>query len=247
MFNVEYTKLFNGDTLYQAHYKDYFKRSKGDISTGKTPMTDDLFANYLAKSRNNTFSAFIGSKVTNDYKTTKTVNFTDDERPSQYIDIYKKDLKATNPKLSDEEINKYLDKYGLMNIGDGQGHITLDFYRQFLLSVDNWSPNQEMQYKVELAKYRLSHANFNPNYTNEQKENDREFLKQNSRTFAYFTPIKMQYNGPIDAEGTYAPVMDKFSVAPLIPSIIQGTPLEDIVNNEMLKHWSRVFQIYFWY
>lgn len=235
ILNTEYTKLFNGDTIYQAHYKDYFKRSKGDVSTGLTPITDDLFARYMKEEEHNTFSKFIGSKVQNNYKTTRTINFVDDERASKYLDIYAKDLKAVNPKISDTDLKNYLDKYAKLNIGDGQGWITMDFYRQFLKSINNWNPDQEKMYRIELAKWRLAHADFNIEYTNEQKETDRDFLQKNKGTYSYFPPLKIQYNGPITATGTFAPVMDKFSVAPLIPSIIQDRVLED-VHNEMLKH-----------
>lgn len=234
LLNVEYTKLFNGDTIYQAHYKDYFKRSKGDISTGKSPMTDDLFVRHMQSIEGNTFSAFIGSTIPNDYKTFRTLNFKDDKRDSKYIEIYRKDLLASDPKLDPAEIDRWLEKYKNMNVADGQGYITLDFYRQFLKSINNWSDDQEMGYQVELAKYRLANKDFNQDYTNEMKERDREFLKTNSKNFSYYPPLKIQYNGPIKAKGTGAMVMDKFSVVPMIPSMLQGTPLEQM-NNEMLK------------
>lgn len=235
ILNVEYTKLFNGDTIYQAHYKDYFKRSKGDISTKKSPIVDDLFARAMKQTEGNTFAAFAGSNVPNNYKTTKTINISDDERPSKYVEIYKKDLKALNPELTEEELDKFVDKYRNLNIGDGQGWVTLDFYRQFLKSINNWSDAQELMYKVELAQWRLAHADFNTEYTNEMKEQDRDFLREHPETYSYFPPLKIQYNGPIKAKGTAPMVMDKFSVVPLIPSVIQNTPLED-VHHEMLKH-----------
>jgi len=234
LLNVEYTKLFNGDTIYQAHYKDYFKRSKGDISTGKTPMTDDLFARHMRSIEKNTFGAFIQSTIPNDYKTFRTINFKDDTRDSKYIEIYRKDLLAADPTLKPEEIDKWLEKYKGMKIADGQGYVTLDFYRQFLKSINNWSDAQEKGYQVELAKYRLANKSFNTDYTNEMQEYDREFLKANPQNFSYYPPLKIQYNGPIKAKGTGAMVMDKFSVVPLIPSILQNTPLEQI-HNEMLK------------
>lgn len=235
ILNVEYTKLFDGDTIYQAQYKDYFKRSKGGTSTGKAPMTDDSFVRYMKSTENNTFGAFVKSNITNDYKSFRTINFKDDVRTSKYIDTYKKDLLAADPYLKEEDINRWLDKYKDMKIADGQGYITLDFYRQFLKSINNWSDAQEMGYKVELAKYRLAHADFNSDYDNEMRANDREFLKQNPQNFSFYPPLKIQYHGPIAAKGTFASVMDKFSVVPLIPSIITGTPLEQI-HNEMLKH-----------
>lgn len=234
LLNVEYTKLFNGDTIYQAHYKDYFKRSKGDISTGKTPITDDLFVRHMRSIERSTFGAFAQSTYANDYKSFRTINLKDDTRDSKYIDTYKKDLMASDSTLTSDEIDRWLEKYKDMKIADGQGYITLDFYRQFLKSINNWSDAQEMGYKVELAKYRLANKAFNPEYSNEMQQYDREFLKANPQNFSYYPPLKIQYNGPIKAVGTGAMVMDKFSVVPLIPSILQNTPLEQI-HNEMLK------------
>lgn len=232
ILNVEYTKLFNGDTIYQAHYKDYFKRSKGDISTGKVPMTDDLFARHMKSIEHNTFGAFVQSSIANDYKTFRTLNFKDDTRDSKYLEIYKKDLLASGVKP--DVIEQWLQKYKDMKIADGQGYVTLDFYRQFLKSINNWSDAQEAGYQVELTKYRLANKGFNPEYTNEMQQHDREFLRNNPQNYSYYPPLKIQYNGPIKAIGTFAPVMDKFSVVPLIPSILQNTPLEQI-HNEMLK------------
>lgn len=231
---VEHIKMFDGDTIYQTHYKDFFKRSKGITSSGKTPITDDAFGNYMKSNEKETLGRFIGSKVPNDYTEVNTKNLTDDKRDSAYYDIYKKDLKNTTS-LSDDEIEKMLDKYKQMTVADGVGYCTLDFHRQFLKSVDNWSDDQERQYKVELAKFRLKNADINPEYTAQNKAEDRDFLERNNRPFSNFQIMKAQYNGPLRTSGTYASVMDKFALTPLIPSAIEGKHLEAL-NNHMLKN-----------
>lgn len=235
ILNVEHTKLFDGDTIYQAHYKDYFKRSKGATSTGIVGAVDDFFAREMKKGESQTFGGFVQSKVANDYKTARTINIEDDIRRSKYLEINKQDLKKGNPNLTDEQIDDILKAYSKINIGDGQGHITLDFYRQFLMSIGNWSDDQEKMYRIELAKYRLDHFGVNPNYSQMMRQEDRDFLEKNDGFVAFFPPLKIQYNGPIQATGTFASVMDKFSVAPLIYSVIKGKPLEDL-HDQMITH-----------
>lgn len=235
ILNIEYTKLFDGDTVYQAHYKDYHKRSKGAISTGNSPITDDFFARYMQQTQQSTIAGFMGVAAQNDYKTTKSLVVTDDVRDSAYLThgIIESNLRKTNPLISEEKIQQILSKYKGMTIGDGQGHITLDFYRQFLMSISNWSDEQEIGYQKELSLFRLNNSTLGE-YSTEQKAKDKAFLKKYENVITYFPPIKMQYNGPIQTTGTYAQVMDKFSVAPLIPSVIQGTNLEK-QNLEMIK------------
>jgi len=236
ILNVEYTKIFDGDTVFQAHYKDYHKRAKGAISTGHDPMVDGMFVRFMQNNEHNTVAGFLGAANLNDYITTKSLVINDDKRSSIYVDhsIIQENLKKVNPALTDTQIDAIVDKYKNMTIGDGQGHISLDFYRQFLMSIHNWSDKQELMYQKELAWFRLNYADLNPEYSEEQKSRDRNFIEKYKDIVASFTPIKMQYNGPIETTGTYAQVMDKFSVAPLIPSIIQGTPLEK-QHFEMVK------------
>lgn len=234
--NVEYTKLINGDTIYQAHYKDYHKRAKGDISTGRVPITDNWFASYMQSREKNTFAGSMGVTGKNDYKRVTTINYKDDIRPSQYhtSNILQTDLKNMNNFLSQEEIDKILKPYADLNIADGQGHITLDFYRQFLISIGNWSLNQDIAYQKELAWFRMNYSDQIPEYSDDKRKADQEFLDKHKDVQGYFPPMKVQYNGPIQATGTYAPVMDKFSVVPLIPSVIKGKNWEK-VNLDLMK------------
>lgn len=233
ILKAEHIKLFQGDTIYEKHYGDYFKRSKGITGSGAIGMTDDAFGNYMKSNESRTFGHFIKSTVPNDYTEVNTKNLKEDKRDSAYIETYKKDLKAVGVK--DEEIEDIVGKYKGMKVGDGQGYATMDFYRQHLKSIDNWTDKQELQYQVELAKWRLKHADFNEEYTGEQKAADRDFLKRNDGYHSNFNIVKDQYNGPMRAFGTYAPVMDKFAVSVLVPSAIEGTQLEALHHN-MLKN-----------
>jgi hypothetical protein len=234
--NVELTKLIAGDTIYQAHYKDYHKRAKGNISTGTITIVDNWFADHMKSREANTFSGSMGVVGVNDYKTTKTYNFKDDIRSSKYFDskILQNDLKAVRPDLDEAGINTLLDKYSDLNVADGQGHVTLDFYRQFLISRGNWPITQEIAYQKELAWFRLNYSDLIPGYDENKRKSDQDYLIRNEKIIGYFPPMKVQYDGPIKTEGTYAPVMDKFSIAPLIPSVIKGKALEK-VNLDLIK------------
>jgi len=181
-------------------------------------------------------AGFLGVAAQNDYVTTKSLVVTDDKRESIYVThgIIQDNLRKLYPNITDEEIKDIIEKYENMTIGDGQGHITLDFYRQFLLSINNWSPKQELMYQKELAWFRLNNSDMGQEYSEEQRDRDEKFLVKYKDIITSFPPIKMQYNGPIEAIGTYAQVMDKFSVAPIIPSVYQGTPMEKL-HIEMIK------------
>lgn len=237
IFNTEFIILFDGDLVYQKDYKDYFKRAKGDVSTGKTPMTDNIFANFMRKIDKATFAGFLGSSHLNDYRTVRTANIEDYKTTSSYVDhgIIESNLKAVNPNITQKQIDKILEKYKDLNVADGQGHITLDFYRQFLKSISNWTIDQEITYQKELAWFRLNYSNHGTTYSEGQRARDEAFLVKNADVNSYFPPLKIQYNGPIKASGTFAKVLDKFSVAPLIPSIVRGTRWENI-NIDLIKN-----------
>ncbi len=234
ILNIEYTKLFNGDTIFQAHYKDYHKRSKGDISTGKSAMMDDILVRWMQSREHNTLAGFLGVAGDNDYKTTKSLVLSEDIRKSVYLKEIERDLKKKDANISEDRMKEILKKYADMKIADGQGHITLDFYRQFLVSINNWSDEQEISYRKELAWFRLNYSDLGK-YSEEQKAADKKYLQDYKEINSSFPPIKIQYNGPIDTLGAYAPVMDKFSVAPLIPTVIKGKNLEKL-HLEMIKN-----------
>lgn len=97
---------------------------------------------------------------------------------------------------------------------DGQGYITLDYYRMLKGAENNWTPKQEILY---------------------QKEIKGEFISAKDISDA-FPVYKLQYAGSLALPGTMYPIqsIDKFSLLPLIPSLIKNSPLETI-NIQMMN------------
>ena len=230
ILNTEFSKLISGNI---AFYKAYHKRSKGDTSTGYRPSTDSFLTDYLKNTHHKTLANALNINLSYDLEKTKTISFKDDLRHSKYIQsqnnelsVIEKDLKAVNPNLSDSELQQLTKNWKKqMTVADGQGHCTLDFYRLFRLSVGNWSYEDEISYEKEVIDFKLR----NKLYTDDTiKRRDLEFYKKFENISSYFPPIKMQHNGPANEPGVFAPILDKFSIAPLIPSVIKNTPLEQI-------------------
>lgn len=92
--------------------------------------------------------------------------------------------------------------------GDGQGWVSFDTYRQLKELENNWSLEQEAAYQKELKGLPISPA--------ELEE--------------LFPVYKLQYAGPLKTKDGEYPVqsIDKFSLFPLIPSVIKGMPLEQM-------------------
>ncbi len=207
ILNVEQTKIFNGDG---AFYKAFHKRNSKDSSTGTTLMTDKWFLDWINKDPNTNLQSKdlgVNNPVTN---ITNTVVFKDNVKPSAYVDIYRKQL--TELGVEKSKVDSIVEKYKENNEGDAQGWITLDFYRTFKLAQGKWFPEHEKIY----AKASRG----------EQLTADEMF---------YFMPIKAQYAGPLQYEGAFAPAFHKFSLVPLLPSVIKGTKMESM-NEKMIRN-----------
>lgn len=207
ILNVEQTKIFNGDG---AFYKAFHKRNSKDTSTGTTMMTDEWFLNRLNEDKNSNLQAKtlgVDNKITN---VTNTVVFKDNVVPSAYTEIYRKQL--TELGIAKDVVDNIVSKYEDANEGDAQGWITLDFYRTFKLAQGKWYPEHEVAYV---------------------KASNGEALSEEEQF--YFMPIKAQYAGPLQYEGAFAPAFHKFSLVPLLPSVIKGTKME-AMNEKMIRN-----------
>jgi hypothetical protein len=152
-------------------------------------------------------------------------------RIDEYHDLFKNTLSKRN--YTAEEIDELLygkggsrtdfKKDSIMhswaNItdADGQGYITLDYYRMLKANENNWTDAQEALYQKELKGEYVS-------------------AKEISDAFPIY---KLQHSGPIPIKGGVYPIqsIDKFALMPLIPSLIKGTRLERI-NLEMMRQGS---------
>ena len=98
---------------------------------------------------------------------------------------------------------------------DGQGYITFDYYRFLKLNEDNWTDKQEALYQ------KIINGEYVP-------AGDIEDI---------FPVYKLQYAGPLALpEGMY-PIqsIDKFSLLPLIPSLVKDNPNMNTIHMEMMK------------
>jgi len=99
-----------------------------------------------------------------------------------------------------------LQPYTGIKDGDGQGWISFDSYRILKNLENSWTEQQEAAYQKELRGESLTPEELTD----------------------LFPVYKLQYAGPLVTELKNYPIqsIDKFSLLPLIPSVIKGLPLE---------------------
>jgi len=108
---------------------------------------------------------------------------------------------------------KLIDAYTNMEVADAQGYISFDQYRRLRILSDRWSKKQDALY------YKII--------------NNPESVTEEDAMIA-FPPEKYQYYGPLHTEHFNAHAFHKFSLAPLIPNVVAGTPLENL-HKQMIK------------
>ena len=154
----------------------------------------------------------------------KTAVIADPKIKSPYRAIYKEafveHFKASpaykEGKWSDEDMEAAAEKkvkiFDDMVIGDSAAFLTLDTYRLLRLSNGTWGKTMDRQYEKILNKEPLT------------KED-----------LTHFMPIvKYQYAGPLDKEGVDAKALHKYTLMPLVPTVIQNTELE-VLHNKMVS------------
>lgn len=107
-----------------------------------------------------------------------------------------------------------LGEYNGMKIGDGQGHITIEAYRNLKNLEGKWSDEQEELYR------KVSRG---------EDVTMEDVVK-------YFPPYKLQYFGNIKTEGLPLMSFHKFSLAPIVPGVAkEGTPLYDLHEKMLVE------------
>jgi len=251
--NTESIKLVYGNLAqYNMAKEEFHKRNAGSSSTGTLYRTDKAAMDYVNNILNggDTYAKSIGQ--TNRYYdgTLNTAIVQDSVQRSVYIEDYSKDLIAEQLKRNggnqreaekkvfgyDEKNNKVgtLEKpikgglitaYTDMKEGDGQGWVTFDSYRMLLNLEGKWSDSQENLYQKIVKGEQVSSA-------------DIAF---------FFPPQKLQYWGPLgnrlsgkaaigqkinsDVQLT---AMHKFSLVPLIPTVIKDKRIQKL-HDKMVR------------
>jgi hypothetical protein len=228
--NFEMGILFYGDFAQFNHDKEEMhKRNTGSTSGGpgyRTDVNAQRFVNdYLAKT---SYAKSIGAKTITYDGTFNTAILQDVVRESVYLNQIEKGLRADYEKryagknISQAEIDRRigieLDKYKKMEEADGQGLISFDAYRTLANLQNNWSNAQEILFQ---------------RIVNREVVSPKEIIEM-------FPVLKAQNFGPLvskvgEQQVTGLPItaMHKFALAPLIPSVIEGSDLQSLHDQMM--------------
>ena len=203
-FNNFETQLFYGDASQFNHDNEEFpKRNAAIASTGEFSILDNYTIDYLNNTSNNTYAEKESLPKLRFDSAIKTTVVDDVTPESVYYSHYKQLLISLG--VSEDRAEKILKPYKKIKEGDGQGWITFDFYRNFLRSLNKWSDIQEDLYN--------------------QVINDPDSVDPRKVT-EFFPVLKASYYGPLKTEKLNVSGLHKFSLMPLIPSVIKDTNLE---------------------
>ncbi|MHA2089214.1 MAG: hypothetical protein ACW98K_00020 [Candidatus Kariarchaeaceae archaeon] len=216
---INYTALFLGDpAIYNVVGEDFHKRIAGKISTGKTFLSDQSwykFVNSQAFERDG-FAKKHFESLSVEVKESK--GLVEDFKARTYEGYLNTGIikEAVSRSVYFKQYAELLginnaESYAEMEEADGAGWISFDTYRLLAISSQEWSDGQE-----ELYQRLLKGENIN------QLEIKNTF------------PIrKYQYYGPVMNElaqdvGLQPMAFHKYSLVPLIPGVIENTPLQKL-------------------
>lgn len=205
--NMEIIALLDGDLAMYNHLKDeYHKRNASITSTGRIFSTDPSDFAVISK-LGRAYAKKLGVEDKGFDGQLNSVVFKDNKVKSAY---YKEYLDALSKKYGEEKAKAILSPYEDMNEGDAQGWITFDAYRiMSMLEGNAWSTKQNELY----------------NKIVNGEDVDPEEITQ------FFPPRKYQYAGPLKTDKLHIQAFHKFSLVPLIPSVIKGTNMEILHDN----------------
>ncbi|NDG30098.1 ATP-binding protein, partial [bacterium] len=218
----EFSVMFYGDPALYKNVDDFFKRNAGIAATGDFARTGPAMTAYIdSKFAQVSYASTRGKTRASFGNTMNSAVMQDVVSKSIYYDTYlKAALKIEKDRLkkvnaspetvakAEASIRKVFSKYTEMTEADGQGWISFDAYRALLLSLNKWTPNQEFLYNKIVKGEKVAMDD----------------------VLNFFPVKKMQYWGPLMGTGLPATAFHKFSLMPLIPSVIKNTPLENLHN-----------------
>ncbi len=228
--NFETLIIAYGDPVQYNHAKEEFhKRNAGLASGGRSLRTDprarafingDKFKQLYAEKNGYEVRPYDGTMHTaimKEYKIKKSPQYDDyykrhvAEYTRRFMDSGMKKTEAA--KKAKEFATKVLDPYMNMEVADGQGYITFEAYRMFKKLEGEWFTPQENLYKKIVES--------------DGKDVSLSDVEQ------FFPPLKYQYFGNIKAD--VLPIMSfhKFSLAPLIPGVVDNSNLADLHDKMM--------------
>jgi hypothetical protein len=151
----------------------------------------------------------------------------------QSTDTSKKKLPIEAYRTKAEELlEKTIDgAEGQNKEADGQAYANLDFMRFYLRSVGEWGPKEEAAYENEVAiaekivQYRTKPT--------QELLNEINVLRNNASAGILVSQKLGYWGSPIDNPNYIT--LGKYSVSPLIPSVLFGTDLESLMTDMLEK------------
>jgi hypothetical protein len=205
--NMEGMAMVYGDLAMYNHNKEEFhKRNAAIGSTGRIFASGEASTNFI-NNLGRGYARKIGATQRTFDGTINSVVFKDNNVKSVYYDEYLDAL--TSKGYTKEQAASILKPYSEMNEGDAQGWVTFDAYRMFSILEGAWSDKQNDLYNKII---------------NEEVVDPAEISE-------FFPTKKFQYAGPVKSDKLHLQAFHKFSLVPLIPSLIKGTNMETIHDN----------------
>ena len=224
--NFENAVLFYGDMSQYNHDKEELhKRNTGSTSGGRGYRTDVAARAFVNDFLASTSYAKKAGITPISYKGTyNTAILQDVKRNSEYLGQieaglkkdYEKRYKEAGVKNAQAEIDrrveKEISKYKDMEEGDGQGFISFDAYRTLKYLENSWSNEQEILFQRVARGEKISASDVTE----------------------MFPVYKVQNFGALANTKLPVTAMHKFALAPLIPSVIEGSDLQSL-HEQMMK------------
>jgi hypothetical protein len=210
--NANYATLFIGDAaLYKVEAEDYHKRIAGLISTGNIFAVDSAFLSFVNNPKFNNFGfakKHNGAEYKRDYNGyLNTAVIKEKETSSAYLQQLKDIIKIDAESYGDGE---------LMKEADGAGWISFDAYRLMNLSCNEWSDAQEALYQKMLSGEKIKQEDIKSTFP--------------VRKFQHYGPVT---NDNAKQYGLQMMAFHKYSLMPLIPALIENTPLKKLHDQMM--------------
>jgi len=206
--NMEAVSILYADLAMYNHDKDEFNKRNAAIgSTGRSfsfSESTSMFINNIGRA----YANKIGAAQRSSDGVINSVVFKDNKVDSVYFEEYVMAL-VSSGKYTKEQAEKILSPYKEMTEGDAQGWITFDSYRILSLLEGAWSPKQNELYNK---------------IVNDEVVDPAEITE-------FFPTKKFQYAGPVKTEKLHVQALHKFSLMPLIPSMVKGTNMETLHDN----------------
>lgn len=244
MNRIEQFNFLYGSPRNYKNGDDVFKRIAAYGAVGKYAAIDTQFLHWINSQSEyqRNIEALYNNGEKRPFDSTFSMVHFHDERVT--LPNSSQEELAKNTTLTAEEKKQIENYYNKGDQTDASGSCTLDFYRQFLISIGQWNNPQNNAYNLQLKFEQAKHA-----YNTEKIEanfNQLELARINANSAitdltSIFNVKKLQYAGSIISNHTIANNMDvrafeKFSVAPIIPSVAYGTKWEKISENMYRTH-----------